>query len=149
MDTNNKSIIEHFQQVLNKILFLRKKDLFEYKGMKIYPSEIHLMLLIKEKIATNITKMAKQLGVTKGAISQTLSKLESKGVLTKSIDPYKKNEITLTFTRYGKDVFDNYSKHAKVLYKKHERYLKKFTKDEKEVIQRYLIGVESVFDDIG
>jgi DNA-binding MarR family transcriptional regulator len=73
MKTTNKTVIHHLQRVINKILFLKKKNLFQFQGVKFYPSEVHVMLVIEEKRATNATRMAEQLGVTKGAVSQTLT----------------------------------------------------------------------------
>ena len=148
MDHHTKELIEHLQQVINKILFLKKKRLFQFQDIMFYPSEIHVMLLINEQSATNATKMAEQLGVTKGAVSQTLSRLERKSVLTKTKDPYRKNELTLTFTPFGKKAFEHYSKHTGRLFKKHQRYLKTFSTAEKKVIQRFLVEVENVFDQV-
>ena len=79
MNTMNEMIKGQLQRVINKILFMKKKSLFLFQGVELYPSEVHLMLLIKGERATNATKMAAQLGVTKGAVSQTLSRLEKKG----------------------------------------------------------------------
>jgi len=146
METINKTIIGCLQRVVNKILFLKKKSLFSFEGVGFYPSEIHLMLVINEKNATNATNIAKQLGVTKGAVSQTLSRLEKKGVLIKTKDAYNKNELTLTFTRFGSKAFQFYRTVSDDQFKKHDRYLDNFTDNEKEVIQRFLIEVEKVFD---
>ncbi len=143
MNTLSQAVYDHLQRVINKILFLKKKDLFQFKGIKFYPAEIHLMLIIKDKSATNATKMAEWLGVTKGAVSQTMSRLENKGVLVKEKDPYNKNELTLTFTSFGTTALEFYSEIAKGMYQVHADYLDTFTKQEKEVIQRFLTGIES------
>jgi len=145
----NEKVIGQLQRVINKILFLKKKSLFLFQGVELYPSEVHLMLLIKEESATNATKMAAQLGVTKGAVSQTLSRLEKKGVLNKTKDAYNKNELTLTFTAFGTEALEFYSARSADLSKRHDRYLEDFTHDEKKTIQRFLIEVEHVYDEIG
>ena len=56
------------------------------------------MIAISESRATNATKIADELGVTKGAVSQTLTRLEKKGVLVKTKDASNKNELSLQFT---------------------------------------------------
>ena len=66
------------------------------------------MLLVDEEQTINATKMAERLGVTKGAISQTLSRLEKKGVLHKIKDPYHKNELTASFTPLGQEALEQY-----------------------------------------
>jgi DNA-binding MarR family transcriptional regulator len=148
MKPTNEEVIDRLQRVINKILFLKRKSLFQFQGVEFYPSEIHLMLVIKEKSATNATRMSEQLGVTKGAVSQTLSRLEKKGVLNKTKDPYNKNELTLTFTPFGAEAFTHYSIRVAEAIEKHSRYLERFTDDEKAIIQRFLAEVESVFDEM-
>ena len=61
------------------------------------------MLAIKNGVNTNASGIAKQFGLTKGAISQTLSRLEKKGIINKTKDPYKKNELTLSLTNFGEE----------------------------------------------
>jgi DNA-binding MarR family transcriptional regulator len=58
---------------------------------------IHLILVMSEQ-PTNATQMAQALHVTKGAVSQTISRLKKKGIIKKDKDPYLKNELTLMFT---------------------------------------------------
>ncbi len=123
MNRKNEAIVSQIMQVINKIIFMEKKNVIEYQGVRLYPSEIHLMLVIDEKHATNATKMARQLGVTKGAVSQTLSRLERKGILTKTKDPYNKNELTLAFTKLGTKVFAYYKTQLTAFLEKHDQYL--------------------------
>ena len=87
MKTSTDKIKKQIIQVINKTIFKEKKKIFKFKGVSLYPSEVHLMLMIKNDIDTNATKIAKQLGVTKGAVSQTLSRLEKKDILLKTKDP--------------------------------------------------------------
>ncbi len=146
MKTTNEMVINSLHRVINKILFMKKKSLFEFQDVKFYPSEIHLILIIKEKTATNATKMADKLGVTKGAVSQTLARLEKKGVLTKTKDPYKKNELTLSFTSFGTAVFKHYNAYASKSLKKYNSFLDEFTEKEKASVQRFLTEVEKMFE---
>jgi DNA-binding MarR family transcriptional regulator len=149
MKASNETVLAQLERVINQILFLKRKSLFQFQGVKFYPSEIHLMLMVKDKTATNATKMARQLGVTKGAVSQTLTRLEKKGVLSKTKDPFNKNELTLKFTPFGSQAFEYYGRRSAELGKNHENRLESFTEEEKEVIQRFLKGLEEVFEDIG
>ena len=148
MATTSENVLQQLDRVINKVLFMKKKSFFAFKGIKFYPSEIHLLLVIKEKTATNATAIAEELGVTKGAVSQTLTRLESKGVLTKTKDPYHKNELTLSFTPFGTAAFKHYRVQANRLLKKHERYLDRFTDQEKAVVERFLMEADSVLDEL-
>jgi DNA-binding MarR family transcriptional regulator len=148
MKISDEVVLKQLNQVINKILFLKKKSFFEFEGVKFYPSEIHLLLVAKEKTATNATSMAEELGITKGAVSQTVSRLEQKGVLTKTKDPYHKNELTLNLTTFGKEAFRYYRTYAARLAKRHERYLSRFTGQQKATIFRFLGEVEKFFDEL-
>jgi DNA-binding MarR family transcriptional regulator len=81
-------------------------------------------------------------------VSQTLARLEKKGVLRKTKDPYKKNELTLTFTAFGAKAFAHYSALADGIAKKHEQCLKGFGDGEKAVIERFLRAVEGVLHEL-
>jgi DNA-binding MarR family transcriptional regulator len=146
MATRNEIVAGQLRRVINKVLFMKKKSLFEYAGTKFYPSEVHLMLVIRDAGATNATKIADRLGVTKGAVSQTLSRLEKKGVLIKTKDPYNKNELTVTYTKFGLQAFEHFQVLTARFFQKHIQYLENFSDAEKGVIQRFLVEVEQVLD---
>ena len=145
MNMANAKMIRQIQRVINKIIFMEKQQRFEFEGVKLYPSEIHLLLVIDEKYATNATKMAEQLGVTKGAVSQTLTRLEKKGVLVKTKDSQNKNELTLTFTPLGAKAFKHYKAGTARFFEVHDAYLSTLSADEREVIHQFLKQMEEAF----
>jgi DNA-binding MarR family transcriptional regulator len=138
MDLRNKALVDLIFEFIDRILFIEKKTTFEFKGVKLYPSEIHLILFIHRGEDTNATRMAEQLGVTKGAISQTLTRLEKKGILRKIKDPYKKNELTVEFPTFGREVLDHYLKKAGILMQQYDEYFSALSNAEREVIKRFL-----------
>lgn len=148
MKVTNDIVFQRLDSFANKILSLNRKRFFEFKGVKFYPSEIHLILLVMDRNATNATKIAEKLGITKGAVSQTLTRLEKKGVLTKTKDPFHKNELTLHFTSYGDAVCNHYKRHTAKIQQQHRRIIDRYTNKEKDAIQRFLGEVESVFDEL-
>jgi DNA-binding MarR family transcriptional regulator len=93
--------------------------------------------------------MAQRLGVTKGAVSQTLSRLEGKGILTKNKDPYLKNKLTVDFTELGQAAMRNHRLHAQALQNEYQYYLSTLTEKDKDVIRRFLARIEAFVDRIG
>jgi DNA-binding MarR family transcriptional regulator len=148
MKTTNEKINAQIMQVINKTIFTEKKKIFKFEEITLYPSEVHLLLMIKNEIDTNATEIARQLGLTKGAISQTLSRLEKKGIILKTKDPYNKNELTLSLTRFGKKAYTFCQSSQTSFIKSHEGYLAKLNTKEKEVIFRYLQHMEKTIDDL-
>lgn len=148
MEASNEKIKQQILQVINKTIFKEKKKIFKVNEVCLYPSEVHLMLVIKNKIDTNATEIAKQLGLTKGAISQTLTRLEKKGILLKTKDPYNKNELTLSLTAFGKKAFKLCESAQTNFIETHEEYLSRLKPKEKEVILNFLRHLEKAIDGV-
>ena len=68
-------------------------------------SEIHLTEIIGDNEGLSVTGLAKLLGVTKGAVSQNLKKLEKKGLTTKEEDPENLSRSTVRLTSKGKAAY--------------------------------------------
>lgn len=149
MKTLQTKIVDQIFQVINKTIFKEKKKIFKIEGVSLYPSEVHLMLVIKNQISTNATNIAKQLGLTKGAVSQTLSRLEKKGIILKTKDPYNKNELNLSLTDFGKKTYELCQSSQTSFVEAHIGYLDKLNFKEKEVVLDFLIHMEKAIDDLG
>jgi DNA-binding MarR family transcriptional regulator len=148
METLTGKIKEQIAQVINTIVFKEKKQVFKFKGVTLYPSEIHLLLMIENEIDTNATQIAKQLGLTKGAVSQTLSRLEKKGIIVKTKDPYNKNELTLNLTDSGKKAYELCQSIQSSFLAAQDDYLEKLNSKEKGVVLNFLIHLGKTMDDL-
>ncbi|MET3851048.1 MarR family transcriptional regulator [Paenibacillus sp. OAE614] len=67
----------------------------------LYHSEIYTLAEIREHEGIHITALAELCGVTKGAISQVLKKLEQKGLVTKEKDARNQSRLMLKVTPKG------------------------------------------------
>lgn len=133
-------------RLVNKIIFLEKKNIFEFKGVKLFPSEIHLMMLVAEAEVINATRMAERLGISKSAISQTVSRLEKKNIFRKDKDPYNKNEMTLMFTGFGEKAMAGYLEKRMAVMEEPGKDLARLPEHDKAVIRHFLSGLEAMFD---
>lgn len=70
-------------------------------GMPVYPAEIHALAAICRQGAMGVTELARLAGVTKGAASQLVSRLEGKGLVRKAPDPDNDSRIVLRPTPLG------------------------------------------------
>ena len=107
----SEEIIELFIRLVNKYNSLMKIPLDFGAGSHLYHSEMHMIDQIGDHPEMNITELAGLIGVTKGAISQTVKKLEKKGVVTRYKGAENEKEVFLKFTSIGKDI---YKKHKEV-----------------------------------
>jgi DNA-binding MarR family transcriptional regulator len=106
------------------------------------------MLFIHREQHVNATRMAERLGITKGAVSQTLSRLEKKGILRKVKDPYNKNELTIQFTPRGKAALAYYQQLTAELHRQYDQYLESLTDNERTVIRGFISHAEVIMDRI-
>ena len=107
----SEEIIELFIRLANKYKALEKIPVDYGVGTDLYHSERHLIDQIGDHPEMNITELAGLAGVTKGAISQTVKKLENKGVVTRYKGADNEKEVFLKFTDIGRDI---YKKHKEV-----------------------------------
>jgi DNA-binding MarR family transcriptional regulator len=146
MVATNEKIKQQLMQVINKILLKEKKRIVEFEGVSLYPSEVHLMLMIKDKINTNATEMAKQFGLTKGAVSQTIGRLEKKGMLRKTKDPQNNNELTISLTETGEKAYSECKKSEVKFMTAHDDYLSKLQEEDQQVVLAFLNYLEESLD---
>jgi len=141
-----ESFADHISQTINKLIFLEKKSIVEIDGVRLFPSEIHLMLVIEADRSVNAVTMAKRLGISKGAVSQTLTRLEKKGVLQKRKDPAYKNELTAHFTALGEKALQQHRNLRASLLNEYDAYLDTITEPDRQVIQKFLLHIERFID---
>ncbi len=74
-------------------------------------SERHMLDKIGDNTGMNVTEFAAAAGVTKGAISQLVTKLEKKGIVRRYKKSTNDKEVFLELTKSGQEV---YKKHKKI-----------------------------------
>jgi len=70
----------------------------------LYHSERHILDVIGDNPAMNVSELAAVLGVTKGAISQVVRKLESKGFAQRFKKSTNDKEVFIELTKAGRDI---------------------------------------------
>jgi DNA-binding MarR family transcriptional regulator len=125
-------------QMVDRVLQIEKRHRVDVEGVALYPSEIHLMLHVADERATNLTRIAERLGITKGALSQTLGRLEGKGMLVKSKDPQAKNELTVSFTPEGRRALKQFRALRSSVEERYDELLGDLDESELETVERFL-----------
>lgn len=105
---------ETFLRIINKFKILEKIPIDHGTGDLLYSSEINTLEIIGKYSGINMTQLAKKRGVTKGAVSQIVTKLVKKKLVTKNQAPDSNKELSLQLTTSGVIAFKNHEKfHAK------------------------------------
>ena len=101
-----RSIVESFKRVAGKWHKLEKQPRKFGTAVELHSSEIHLIEVIGENEGLSVTEIARLLGVTKGAVSQTLKKLELKNLAAKKADPTNTSRALVELTTQGWEAFN-------------------------------------------
>ncbi len=107
MEKELQSIIDLFNKILHVYSVIDKKPKEYGTGDLLYVSEIHAIHIIGSNPEINITQLAEMSGITKGAISQTVTRLVSKRYIAK----YKvinNKEVSLRLSDKGVIIFQGY-----------------------------------------
>ena len=142
---SNEQLIEKIIQTLNLATHSERKRKITLEGVTLYSSEIHLLMFIRTQQNTNLTEIAQRLRLTKGAISQTVSRLEQKGIFEKETDPYNKNEVKVLFTKQGTKVMEQVLKLRQLIENHFMQFMTSLSTEEKGVIDQFLDVIAEIF----
>lgn len=78
-----------------------KKSHYYDTGQPLFEAEIHLIVAIQDNPGFHVAALANKFGVTKGAISQLVQKLERKGMVIKERAADNQSKILLNLTETG------------------------------------------------
>ena len=110
-EETSKELIELFTRMVNKYNSLEKIPARHGTRHNLYHSERHMLDKICDNTGMNVTEFAAAAGVTKGAISQLVTKLEKKGIVRRYKKSTNDKEVFLELTKSGQEV---YQKHKKI-----------------------------------
>ncbi len=101
----SRELIDSFLRLVNKYNALGRHPITFGTPYKFFHSERHMLDIVGDDPGLNITEFAKTTGVTKGAISQVVSKLEKKGALRRFKSEENEKEIRLELTQLGEKIY--------------------------------------------
>lgn len=104
MENELQYLIDQFLKILNLYSVISRKPKDYGTGDLLYFTEVHTISMVGINKAVNMTRLAEIMGVTKGAISQTIRKLVSKKFIIKS-NARNKKEINLRLSDKGMIVY--------------------------------------------
>ena len=105
-----EQILEELEQAMSRVSSMHESPWDFGTGTPLYRTEIHTVQAIGEHPGINVTELADLMGVTKGAVSQTVGKLAGKGLVRKTHADDNAKEILLNLTERGQTGFRNHQK---------------------------------------
>ena len=145
IETKEKLLAEimgQFMRVVNKFNRFEKIPMDFGIDEKLFPSEIHTIEAIGRHPQMNVTQMAQKLGITKGAVSQTLKKLVEKQLVKKVKGIANDKELFLELTQKGRKAYRGHAKFHNDMYKDFMKYMDKISHRDFMAFQEILDKIE-------
>jgi DNA-binding MarR family transcriptional regulator len=133
-------------RVIYKFFEVDKKSRFYGTDKPLFEAEIHMIKSIKENEGIHVTGLAEKLGITKGAVSQTIAKLQKKGMVIKDRDSSNQSKLVLRLTEKGEIAYKSHIDYHEKFDKCVENILKDTTEDNKIFLKKFLLAVEKAID---
>lgn len=125
-------------QLFNRFSELSKKS-YEYcEGISLYPNEIHTIEYIALTSSTNMTDIANQMGLTKGAVSKMIVKLESQGLLERYKYQPSQKDIYIHLTKLGVRAYEGHKKYHASMWKQLNSYFGGLDQEHQQVVLGFL-----------
>jgi len=115
MENELQSLIDQFLKILHLYSVIGRKPKDYGTGDFLFFTEIHTISMVGKNKEINMTKLADLMGVTRGAISQTIRKLVGKELIVKSNTTNRK-EINLMLSEKGLVVYKGQESFQKELF---------------------------------
>ena len=110
---NDVEAVDILHQVSN--FYTSTKVPHDYGTGEAYTSvEVHTLKHIADHHGITVTELARDYGKTKGAVSQILKKVESKGLVYREVDPENDNRYHLFLTDKGKELDEAHRRYDEV-----------------------------------
>ena len=142
MQKENEKLMYAFKRLIH-VLTTGKNIPFEYGLTTLYRAEVHILEIIGTQSGITASDIVENMEVTKGAISQIISKLLKKELIHKSSKAGNLKILELYLTKKGKEVLLHHSEHEKGLI---EKIIPELNKCRAEDVERFTAIVQAVTD---
>ncbi|MCX6225655.1 MAG: MarR family transcriptional regulator [Bacteroidia bacterium] len=142
MGTEVNEMVKLFLSILHAFSIIEKKPWEFGTGSKIYLTEIQTVSMIGEHPDENMTQLADIMGVTRGAISQTVRKLVIKKLVVRT-NTRNQKEINLGLTDFGRLVSEAYQARMKEVFTFADELYALATPAERELVKRLFLRIHS------
>ncbi|MBO0439453.1 MarR family winged helix-turn-helix transcriptional regulator [Candidatus Enterococcus ikei] len=142
-----QQLLESFIRVNNELSDVQKLPIMFPNGIRLNTGAVHLIEAIGRYPNMNTTKLATILGITKGAISQQIPRLEKLGLIMKHKDEKNRKEIFFTLTDLGNQIFLYHEKLHEELYSSLIKDLNELTETEIKTLSNMLNRISTSITD--
>jgi DNA-binding MarR family transcriptional regulator len=140
MGTQVNELVRLFLSILHMFSMIEKKPWEFGTGTKVYLTEIQTVSMIGENPQMNLTQLSESMGVTRGAISQTVRKLVTKKLVLRT-NARNQKEVHLELTEFGWMVSHAYQARMKEVFDFADELYASATPDERKLVERLFLQI--------
>lgn len=140
MNNELQDLIDQFLKILHLYSVIGRKPKDYGTGDLLYFTEIHTITVVARNKSVNMTQLADIMGVTKGAMSQTINKLVRKGLILKANITNRK-EINLKLSEKGKIVLKTQKSFQKEVFTFSEQLYEKARPEDRDTVRRLFTAI--------
>ena len=132
-------------RIINRYNEAEKKPRHYGTDDLLFPSEVHMVSLIGNNEGCGVSELARIAGVTKGAISQIVKKLETRGLIVKSEERGNSSKVLVNLTNKGRVVYYAHEMHHEDMSVGLSEYIESLDDEKVKIIQEFLNKVDESF----
>jgi DNA-binding MarR family transcriptional regulator len=136
-------------RVINKFVANEKKSRYFGVPERMHASEIHMVMHIGDNPGMHVSELARIAGVTRGAVSQQVAKLEKKGLVTKTGDPQNSLKTVPVLTNKGKVAYYAHARHHEEVDEELFDFVNRLSDGEFALIEDFLNHLDKMADRLG
>jgi DNA-binding MarR family transcriptional regulator len=140
MNSDLQQLIDLFIKILHLYSIIGRKPKDYGTGDLLYFTEVHTIEVVGRNNGVNMTRLAEIMGVTKGAISQTIRKLVHKNLIVKTNNNNMK-EINLKLSGKGRKVLKAQASFQKEIFTFAGSLYEKARPEDRETVRRLFLAI--------
>jgi DNA-binding MarR family transcriptional regulator len=140
MNNELQTLIDLFLKILHLYSIIGRKPKDYGTGDLLYFTEIHTITMVGNNREINMTQLAEMMGVTRGAISQTIHKLVHKNLILKSNSTNKK-EVNLKLSEKGNVVYKGQESFQKELFTFAGTLYEQASPEDRDLVKRLFMAI--------
>ena len=140
MGSEVNELVNLFQSILHAYSIIERQPRDFGFGSTVHLSELQTVSMIGENPNVNMTQLAEIMGVTRGAISQTVRKLVAKKLVSRT-NVRNNKEVNLSLTDLGEMVWSSYQTRMKEVFTFADELYDNATPPERELVKRLFLQI--------
>lgn len=145
-DDKLDELCDLFNQIVNQYGKFEKEVHAFGADIPLHLSDTHTIVAIGKHSNINIVNLSRLQGISRSAASQMVSKLVKRGFVKKEISPKTDNEIILTLTETGKNIYDTHEKQHRQLKAKLAEIFENYPADTLDTLMKIGTDLKAIWE---